>query len=164
MIRVMIIICIAVSLNCNSSLAENNRINSKEKAFSSIKKYAELIGCNVQINPNHFLNYPNGIGERYVALVLMDIGCSGGSQSSENILLLTQSTLGDDFYININSSKLSNKLKRLPSVINKFSLEGDLIKFEGLDYMSNDALCCPSKKVYGFLYYDDNKMVWNILE
>lgn len=128
---------------------------------ATIRKYAEAIGCNFAMDPKNLLPYQLDGKAGFVALFLLDVGCSGGSTMSRPVLVFLQHSGLNKVVIDVLYSNPLQTSEEFPSMVTRIYLKKGKLYFQGFELRPEDALCCPSLKVGGRVEF--RKQQWRIV-
>lgn len=123
----------------------------RARVASVVKAHAGTIGCVVAVNPRHVIPYTLEGGRVYVALYHADVGCSGGTSMGRPVLVIVRHAAYDSYVVDARYSTPQQSPDDLPSTITTLAAHDGRIEFKGLALEPSDALCCPSRRVQGYL-------------
>jgi len=123
----------------------------RAQVASVVEAHARTIGCAVAVDARHVIPYTLEGGRVYVALYHADVGCSGGTSMGRPVLVVVRHGAYDSYIVDTRYSAPQQSPDGLPSTITELAALGERIEFSGLKLDPSDALCCPSRRVRGYL-------------
>ncbi|WP_396615954.1 hypothetical protein ACHZ97_17805 [Lysobacter soli] len=123
----------------------------RAKVASVVKTHAGTIGCSVTVDARHVTPYMLEGGRVYVALYHADVGCSGGTSMGRPVLVVVRHAAYDTYMVDTRYSTPQQSPDNLPPTITQLAARDGRIELKGLALDPSDALCCPSRRVQGYL-------------
>lgn len=131
-----------------------------ERLPGTVLSYASSIGCNVSFNPNNIVRWKEEPGVRYIALVTLDVGCSGGSRSWRSIVLGIRQGANAALLIHPDYSLPALTSNAFPQMIDSISATSHGVRFAGRVPQRNDSANSPSRRVEGTIGW--NGKGWDV--
>lgn len=124
-----------------------------DQVFQVARSYADTIACEVSLDRRDVLSLAPYVGAgtlidtKYAVLWRGDIGCSGGSGTTFNEIMIIGIGAYEFYFVDPAKSSPNVRFDS-PSVIEQVvSYTQDTIVIKGYEYSEEDALCCPSLPV-----------------
>ena len=131
----------------------------KTKAIANIPRlvrtYGETIGCDFYMQGSNVAPYDLDEKGEYVALFVIDEGCSGGNAMFRPVLALLRWGAGNKLYIDVNRST-PRAADALPQGTSKLFVRGDELRFSGV------ASWWDHQRVAGRLSWSDGASGWRV--
>lgn len=124
---------------------------ARTKIVSVVEAHAKTIGCAVTVDARQVIPYALDGGRVYVALYHADVGCSGGTSMRRPVLVVVRHGAYDTYVVDTRYSTPHQSPGDLPPTVTGLAMRDGQIEFKGLALDSLDALCCPSRRVQGYL-------------
>lgn len=129
------------------------KVRGVERLPDAVRAYANSIGCNVSFNPNNIARWKGDPGVRYIALVTIDEGCSGGSGSWRSIILGVRQGANATLFIHPDYSLPKLTSEAFPQMIDSISATEHGVRFAGRVAQAHDNQNNPSKPVTGTIVW-----------
>jgi len=118
-----------------------------------VESYANSIGCNVSFNPRNFARWQGSPGVQYIALVVLDEGCAGGSATWRSILLALREGANAKLLIHPGYSLPELTSPRFPQLIDSISATPHGVRFTGRVADADDPPNTPSDTLNGIIVW-----------
>jgi len=126
-----------------------------ERLPDIVSSYASSIGCNVSFNPNNIARWKIDPEVRYIALVTLDEGCSGGSRSWRSIILAVRQGANATLFIHPDYSLPKLTSEAFPQMIDSISATEHGVRFAGRVPQAHDNQNNPSRPVAGTIVWTE---------
>ena len=114
-----------------------------------VRSYANAIGCEVRFDPRNVVRWEGAPGVRYVALVTLDEGCSGGSRSWRTVLVGVREGAAGRLFVHAGASLPERTSAQFPQWIDSIRNTADGVRFVGHVAQGDEPDNRPSKRVSG---------------
>lgn len=134
-----------------AELRDHDRQRARERAAAPelVRAFAEVIGCNVGFDPANVMRWHGNPEVRYIALVTLDAGCSGGSRSWRPVFVALRAGAHGKLYVNPAYSAPEFTSPAFPQVVDSIFSVGTAIHFAARSAMPGDPDSHPSQRWTG---------------
>ncbi len=121
--------------------------------------YAESLGCAVTLDKSNVV--PSSIEGKNLFIVLysLDVGCSGGSAMSRPAFAALERNAYGNFYVRPEYSSPLSMSDQFPASTDRLFLKDGRLRFAGRELGPNDALCCASMPVEGWVRFSRGQWI-----
>jgi hypothetical protein len=124
-----------------------------------VTSYAESLGCAVRLDKHNVIPYRINGTNLFVVLYSIDVGRSGGSAMSRPALAALERNAYGDFYVRPEYSSPQSTSYQFPASTDRIFLKDGRLRFSGRELGPNDALCCASVPIEGWVRFSHGQ--WN---
>jgi hypothetical protein len=124
-----------------------------DKVASVATRYAESLGCAVTLDKRNVVPYSIDGDNLFIVLYSIDVGCSGGSAMSRPALAALERNTYGNFYVRPEYSSPRSTSDEFPASTDRLFLKDGRLRFTGRELGPNDALCCASVPVGGWVNF-----------
>lgn len=121
-----------------------------------LERYGNAIGCAFAFNPGNVVKYRIQKQPVFVAVISLDVGCSGGTSMSRNLLVTMK--YGDYHRISVDPERSRPSLTPtdFPKRLERLYVEnGEILFSDFKPDWTKDALCCATQPVKGKVSFSD---------
>lgn len=134
-------------------------LKTVDKVAKVAKGYAESLGCAVTLDKRNVLPYSIEGQKLFMVLYSIDLGCSGGSAMSRPALAVLERNAYGNFYVRPEYSSPLSMSDQFPAATDRLFLKDGRLRFAGRELGPNDALCCASVPVEGWVRFSQGQWV-----
>lgn len=137
------------------------RARELERLPGVVRAYANSIGCEVAFTPKNVVRWEGAPGVQYVALVALDVGCSGGSRSRRSVLMGVREGAWGKLFVDATYSLPELTSMQFPQLIDSLYNTKDGVRFVGRIPQGDDPDNRPSRRVSGTVVWSGRE--WTVL-
>lgn len=131
---------------------------AESKIPALVKQYATSIGCGFNFNPRNVVPYEIDGMESFVAVFILDVGCRGGSNTSESVFVVIERGANFSLFINTKYSAPHQTSDDIPQFVTRLFINKGKLWYKGLEFdFSKDSGCCPSIPIKAQLAFINGK-------
>lgn len=132
-------------------------VKTVDKVASVATRYAASLGCAVTLDKRNVVPYSIEGNKLFIVLYSIDVGCSGGSAMSRPALAALERNAYGNFYVRPEYSSPRSTSDDFPASTDRLFLKDGRLRFAGRDLGPNDALCCASVPVEGWVSFSQGQ-------
>jgi hypothetical protein len=134
-------------------------VKTEDKVASVATSYAESLGCAVTFDKRNVVPYSIEGNNLFIVLYSIDVGCSGGSAMSRPALAALERNVYGNFYVRPEYSSPLSTSDQFPASTDRLFLKSGRLRFAGRELGPNDALCCASVPVEGWVSFSRGQWI-----
>lgn len=134
-------------------------VKTIDKVASVATGYAESLGCVVTLDKRNVVPYSIEGNNLFIVLYSIDVGCSGGSAMSRPALAALERNAYGNFYVRPEYSSPLSMSDQFPASTDRLFLKDGRLRFAGRELGPNDALCCASAPVEGWVSFSRGQWI-----
>lgn len=122
-------------------------------------RFAGSLGCAVTLDKRNVVPYSIDGNNQFIVLYSIDVGCSGGSAMSRPALAALERNAYGNFYVRPEYSSPRSTSDEFPASTDRLFLKDGRLRFAGRKLGPNDALCCASVPVEGWVSFSQGQWI-----
>lgn len=130
-----------------------------DKVTTVAATYAKSLGCAVTLDKRNVVAYRIEGRDLFIVLYSIDVGCSGGSAMSRPALAALERNAYGNFYVRPDYSSPLSMSDQFPASTDRIFVKDGRLRFSGRELGPNDALCCASAPVEGWVSFSRGQWI-----
>jgi hypothetical protein len=134
-------------------------LKTADKVASVATGYAESLGCAVTLDKRNIVPCSIEGNDLFIVLYSVDVGCSGGTAMSRSALAALERNAYGNFYVRPECSSPRSMSDQFPASTDRLFLKDGRLRFAGRELGPNEALCCASVPVEGWVSFSRGQWI-----